>query len=58
MGKMPFGIILRLTLGSVGVIFVRSVEDAKIISNVSDETGSDDDMRKEDSPKTYSPEAI
>ena len=55
---MPFGIILRLTLGSIGVIFVRSVEDAKIISNVSDETGSDDDMRKEDSPKTYSPEAI
>lgn len=35
----------------MSVIVVKNVEDAMIISTISDEAGSEEDMGKDDSPK-------
>ena len=43
-----------MTPVQAGAIVVRKVEDAVIISTTSDETGSEDDVEKDEPPKTFS----
>ncbi len=43
-----------MTPVQAGVIVFRKVEDAVIISTTSDDTGSGDDVEKDEPPKTFS----